>query len=187
MSLNLVNLDSSTRQFMVEEIEKDIADGRLYESPRLSAAGKQIYPDLLRAAARNGTDSTLASELRAPGRLNATEERRKPKGGTTIAQVPVTAADTLAEGEFNRFYARGLCRVAIVENIDSVVVYRAKEVAHPRAESMALIGKALPAVELLADLRTSIGMDTVLGLPPGPNSGLSVRIDRVARPSVAGQ
>jgi hypothetical protein len=176
MPLNLVNLDANTRQFMLEEIDQDIAEGKLYYSPRLSAAGKQQYPDLLRNAARSGTDESLAGELRTQGRLNATEERRKPKGGTTIAQVPVTAPETLAEGEFNRFYARGLCRRALAQQIESVVVYRAKEVVNPRAESVALIGTSLPAKQLLDDLRANIGTDTALGLPPGPNSGLSVKL-----------
>jgi hypothetical protein len=58
-----------------------------------------------------------------------------------------------------------------------VFVYRAKEVVNPRAESVALIGKSLPAKQLLDDLRTNIGTDTALGLPPGPNSGLSVKLD----------
>lgn len=176
MALNLVNLDSTTRQFMLEEIEQDIAENKLYYSPRLSQAGRQQYPDLLRGAARDGTDQSLADELRKQGRLNATEERRKPKGGTTIAQVPVTAPETLAEGEFNRFYARGLCRRALAERIESVVVYRAKEVVNPRAESVALIGKSLVPKQLLDDLRVNIGTDTALGLPPGPNSGLSVKL-----------
>ncbi len=82
----------------------------------------------------------------------------------------------MAEGEFNRFYARGLCRRAIAEGIEALVVYRAKEVVNPRAESVALIGKSLPAKQLLEDLRAHIGTDTALGLPPGPNSGLSVKL-----------
>jgi hypothetical protein len=44
--------------------------------------------------------------------------------------VPVTAADTLAEGEFNRFYLRGLCRRASAANMAEIEVYRAKEVAN---------------------------------------------------------
>ena len=161
---------------MVEEISNDIAAGKLYESPRLSASGRQQYPELLRTAAQTGNDDSLAAELRVLGILNTTEERRKPKGGTTIAQVPVTAPETLAEGEFNRFYARGLCRRAIAQGIESLVVYRAKQVVNPRSESVALIGKSLPAKQLLEDLRASIGTDTALGLPPGPNSGLSVKL-----------
>jgi len=175
MALNLVNLDLSTRSFMLEEIVHDIAGGKLYYSPRLSSVGTPLYPELLRNAVRTGTDDSLANELRVPGRLKVTEERRKPKGGTTTAKVPVNAPETLAEGEFNRFYARGLCLRAIKEGINELVVYRAKEVANPRPESTALIGKRLPAKQLLDDLRASIGTDTALGLPPGPNSGLSVK------------
>jgi len=176
VALNLANLDSSTRSFMLDEIVHDIAAGNLYYSPRLSPVGRPLYPELLRNAVRSGTDDSLAAELRVSGRLNPTEERRKPKGGTTTAQVPVTAPETLSEGEFNRFYARGLCLRALAEGIESLVVYRAKEVGSPRPESVALIGKSLPAKKLLDDLRTSIGTDTALGLPPGPNSGLSVRL-----------
>lgn len=176
MPFNFVNLDSSTRQFMIEEIEQDLGAGTLYYSPRLSEVGRQLYPELLRRAARSGTDSSLAGELELPGRLNATEERRKPKGGTSIVRVPVSAPETLAEGEFNRFYSRGVCRRAIAQGTESVVVYRAKEVVHPRTESVALIGKCIPAKQLLDDLRANPGKDIPLGLPAGPNSGLSVKL-----------
>src|SRR5262245_16731617 len=106
MALNFPNLDETTRQFMLEEIEYDIAQSKLYYSSRLSPAGKQLYPDMLRRAAGKGTNLTFAGEIRVPGRLNKTEERKALKGGVAIAQMPVTAADTLAESEFNRFYMR---------------------------------------------------------------------------------
>jgi hypothetical protein len=161
---------------MRDEVEQDIKDGTLYVSPRLSPRGAQKYPKLLGAAIASGNDGTLADSLRKLGILNATEERRKPTGGFTIEKVPVTAPDTLAEGEFNRFYARGLCARAIAEGINTVTVYRAKEVQNPRAESQALLGTQFPAEKLLQDLRQHIGTDTALGLPAGPNSGLSVRL-----------
>lgn len=176
MALNLVNLDATTRRFMAEEVEYDVVNNKLYFSPRLSTVGAQAYPALLRSAIESGTDESLASELRVVGRLNATEQRKKPKGGFTTAQVPVTAPETLAEGEFNRFYVRGLCRRAMSEGIATLVVYRAKAVQNPRPESVALIGTALSPQKLLEDLREHPGTDTALGLPPGPNSGLSVRL-----------
>jgi len=177
VSLHLVDLDTfGIRQLMLEEIELDIQRRQLYLSPRLSQMGVSLYPDLLRAAARSGSDSSLAAELRNGPLIRATEERRTPKGGATIAKVPVTAADTLAEGEFNRFYARALCRHAIAAGIMAVEVYRAKTVEHPRAESLVLLGSHLPPQQLLDDLRQSIGTETALGLPPGPNSGLSIRL-----------
>ncbi|MGA2673837.1 MAG: hypothetical protein ABSE99_11480 [Terracidiphilus sp.] len=173
MALNLVNLDAATRKYMLEEIEIDERAGRLYISSRLSNRGALEYPALLKAAAIASDDSFLANELRAPGRLNSSEPRNT-KSGVTYAKVPVTAPETLAEGEFNRFYARGLCRRAINDGKPRVRVYRAKDVLNPRRESIALIGQILDAEKLLEDLRQNTGTDTALRLPPGPNSGLSI-------------
>ena len=111
--------------------------------------------------------------------MNAIEQRRKPKGGFTTTQIPVTAPDTLAEGEFNRFYARGLCTRAIEDGIQEVEVYRGKQVSQPRPESEAMIGKRLSARAILEDIRRSPGVEPALGLPPGPNSGLTVRLPSV--------
>jgi hypothetical protein len=161
---------------MLEEILHDLANGTLYISPRLNAQGKTVYITLLKDAAENYDDSWLADELRLGGVMNPMEQRRGRNGGYTMVKVPVTAPDTLAEGEFNRFYARGLCRFAIEQGIDALQVYRAKAVSQPRPDSQAKIGTLIDARALLDDLRTHPGMDTALGLPPGPNSGLSVRL-----------
>ena len=174
MSLSLKNLDEQTRNLMLEEIDLDISQNKLYESPRLSNTGRNDYVALLKEAVSQNDDRWLAGQLRSGGRLNQTETRRTPKGGTTTAQVPVTAADTLAEGEFNRFYIRALCRRAIDSGSGSVTVYRAKQVERARSESERKIGMQVDAQQLLNDLRTHPGVDTALGLPPGPNSGLSV-------------
>ena len=160
---------------MLEEINSDISNNRLYMSGRLNATGQADYPDLLKEAATLHNDTWLASQLRNGNRMNAQESRKKPSGGTTIANVPVTAPDTLAEGEFNRFYIRGLCLYAAREKIDSLVVYRAKQVENARSESQRKIGTTVSASNLLNDLRNSPGVDTALGLPAGPNSGLSVK------------
>jgi hypothetical protein len=176
MTFYFENLDEQTRHFMVDELDEDIAGSKLYISSRLSERGRREYPELLRTAIRSGNDATLASELRIEGRLNQTEQRRTPSGGITTARVPITAPETLAEGEFNRFYARGLCRRALAEGIKKVVIYRAKQVANPRSESQAKIGTTLDPGALLEDLRTHVGVDPALGLPPGPNSGLSVKL-----------
>jgi hypothetical protein len=176
MSLHLVNLDEKTRRYMLSEIEGDIAKGTLYLSPRLSLRGREEYSDLLKQAIVGYDDVWLAHGLRTNGRINGEEQRRKPKGGYTMARVPVTAPDTLAEGEFNRFYVRGLCLRAIEEGVAELVVYRAKEVMIPRRESEAMIGSRVDVRALLQDIRTHPGVDTALRLPPGPNSGLSVRL-----------
>lgn len=176
MSMNLRNLDARTRELMMNELNYDLEHNTLYLSPRLTQAGRGDYVDILRSAIRNGTTESFAAELRKRGSLKTHEERQKPKGGTTRAKVPATAADTLAEGEFNRFYVRGLCRRALEDGINEVIVYRAKVVRDPRPDSEAMIGRRVSANILLQDLRTHPGVEPALGLPPGPNSGLSVML-----------
>jgi hypothetical protein len=176
MGLHLENLDDRTRQGMLAELELDVSNGKLYLSSRLTEIGKKEYQSLFRQAIKDGNDAALAERIRAGGLLGAFEEKRKPDGTTTTARVPITAAETLAEGEFNRFYIRALCRRAIEDNIPELVIYRAKQVTNPRPDSQAKIGKKISAKVLLEDLRTHQGIDTALGLPAGPNSGLSVRL-----------
>jgi hypothetical protein len=175
MGIRYESLDENVRRYMLDELELDCNSGKLYISPRLTVEGVAVWPDLLREAFRNHDDDWLASELRLRGLIRKTEQRRTPKGGFTTAQVPRTAPETLAEGEFNRFYARGLCRHVIQTGGTEVEVYRGKEVRNPRPESQAMIGRRLAAQQLIEDLRKSQGVEPSLGLPPGPNSGLTVR------------
>lgn len=179
--MHLDNLNhSKTRQFMLDEVERDVLGGTLYLCSYFNQAGKLAYESLLRETVRNYDDHWLAESLRQRGCFNATALRRKPKGGFTEVKVPYTAADTFSEGEFNRFYARGLCLVAIDSGVSTLEIYRAKVVAVPRSESQAKIGMRISAEALLRDLRTHQGIDTALGLPSGPNSGLSVRLPEAA-------
>jgi len=176
MALQLENLDARTRRYMLDELERDVAGGALYISPRLSERGRGDWQALLRAAIQGHDDAFLADSLRSHGRMKTSEQRRKTKGGSTTARVPATARQTLTEGEFNRFYVRGLCRRALEDGVKELVIYRAKRVSSPRPESQAVIGTRIDAAPLLEDLRTHPGVEPALGLPPGPNSGLSARL-----------
>lgn len=176
MGLSYRDLDDRTRQLMLAEVDRDIAASTLFLSDNLSASGQADYPDLLRNAIRTGNDDTLAAEIR--GRLNSHEKPRRLKSGG-FSKPPVmrsNAQEMLAEGEFNRFYIRGLCVRALEEGLSEVVVYRAKSVQHARSSSEQMIGTRVAAEALLNDLRRRPGVDTALGLPPGPNSGLSVHL-----------
>lgn len=175
MGLYYEHLDSTVRQQMAAELDRDLHNGTLYISPRLTEAGAAQWPALLLNAINDQSDDWLANQLQRHGLIREFEQRAKPKGGFTQARVPHTAADTLAEGEFNRFYARGLCAAVINEGGSEVEVYRGKQVVQPRPDSEAKLGTRVPAMALLNDLRTSQGVEPALGLPPGPNSGLTVR------------
>lgn len=175
MALNLVNLDNRTREFMREEVEHDTYAGTLYYGHYLSSTGREDYRDLLVEAISTGNDDTLAAELGRAERLLQHTTRNTTRG-VINARVPVNAPQMLAEGEFNRFYGRGLSRRALEDGVPALEVYRAKQVDAPRPQSEALIGTTLDPQALLEDLRTHPGVDPALGLPAGPNSGLSVQL-----------
>jgi hypothetical protein len=176
MGLNYADLDDVTRQQMLTELDSELEADTLYISNYLSTVGRERYPELLREAIENGNDDSLAAALMESGIFDSHHQRRNPRGGFIRAKVPHTANATLAEGEFNRFYLRGLCLRAIAEGITEIEIYRARSSSQPRPESQAMIGRRLDAGELLADLRANNFVDTALRLPPGPNSGLSGRI-----------
>lgn len=180
--MELANLDGRTRRLMRAEIERDLAAHALYMSDRLSPTGEADWPNLLLAAADSGDTTSLATELSQNGRLNAQESYVKD-GIPRVRKMNRMAPQILAEGEINRFYIRALCLRAIEDHVPEVEVYRAKAVAHPRPESLARIGMRLAPAALLEDLRTHIQVDTALGIPGGPNSGLSVRLPATAPPS----
>lgn len=174
--LQLKQLDERTRQLMLSEVDYDIEHNQLFISPLLSGQGQRDYLGLLRSAIEGGTAETLAENLRLRRRLMRTMPRRKPTGGYIIGSTPVTAAETLSEGEFNRYCIRALCRRAIQDHIPFVVVYRAKPVVNPRPQSVEAMETTLDPEALLEDLRTHPGEPSKLGVPGGPNSGLSVHL-----------
>lgn len=175
MGLRYENLDEAVRAYMVEEIDADTVEGRLYLSNYLNDRGREAWAGLLREAARVGTDDSMAHAIRTGRYLKDQVERRKPKGGYTMARVPGTAHETLAEAQFNQYYMRGLSRVAKDRGIEFLTVYRAKAVERPRPGSEEMIGTQLEAQVVLDELRRTIGVEPELGLPL-PNSGLCLRL-----------
>jgi len=177
MALYFENLDDRTRQLMLDEMDYDIANNQLHISPFLSGQGQRDYTNLLREALQSGTDETLMQSLQEHRRILRTLPRRNPNGGYSIAATAENAAQVLAESEFNRYYIRALALRALEDGISELVIYRAKPLTNPRPESEARIETSLPPQELLEDLRSHPGDERpTLGVPSGPNSGLSVRL-----------
>jgi hypothetical protein len=178
MGLRYEDLTPETRRFMLEEIQRDDLAETLYRSPWLTQGGQGDWAGILRDAATNGTDDTLAAQLRLRGRIAARAQRRKPNSPQmTWYAVGPHAPDVIA-CEFNVFYCRGLCRRAIAENIPRLEVYRARVSAQPRRESEMKLGLLVEPEVILIDLRNSHGTEPSFGLPPGPNTGLSLRYPR---------
>jgi len=176
MGLHYENLDATTREHMLAEIESDERGGVLYLSAWLIQSGLGVYPDLLKDAARIGSDDTLANALRSANLIVPRAQRRHPKGhGYVWYSTPHDAADVMA-CEFNMFYCRGLCSRAVAENIQRLEVYRAKNVFQPRPDSIEKIGLLVDPSVVLTDLRNSRGSQPSFGIPSGPNTGLTLRI-----------
>jgi len=76
MALDYRDLDQTTRHFMVDEIDMDVANGSIYLSSWLSEAGIRDWPMLLRQAAESHDDDWLAHQLRGTGRLHESVPRR---------------------------------------------------------------------------------------------------------------
>ncbi len=172
----LENLDATTRKFMLQELTQDIAKSDLYISNRLTPLGLKKYPGELQKAIERGDVASLTKDLKRKGYLKTTEERKSKSGETIKAKVPSNAAIILAEGEFNRYYIRGVCLRAIDEGVKDLEVYRAKFVNDPRPQSQRVVGMKVDPKTVLDLLRKNKTVDSVLGLSPGPNSGLSVRL-----------
>ncbi len=173
MGLLYKNLDAETRAFMLQE---DTLGGH-YRSPRVEEGKMSEWLGLFREALANHTDDWLATQANQRGLIKYSEVRRTPSGGMTTAKVPHNAAQQLAEGEFNRFYLRGIAARALKEGKKNLRVYRGKSVSVPRPESEAKIGELVAAELLLVELRKSDFVDNALGLPAGPNSGLTAEIE----------
>ena len=105
MALKLDHLDDITRKYMVEEIQGDVSEGKVYISSRLNDAVKIKFPELLIASAKSGNDS-----------LKGYFNEKESNGKGSCRSIPDNANVTLAEGEYNRYYIRALCVRAIIEN-----------------------------------------------------------------------
>jgi hypothetical protein len=174
MPLQYENLDPTTRRYALAELDHDVASGAFHASDRLRPEAVGEYQRLLHEAIRYYEDRWL--EDHAADLLVETESRRTRSGGTTTARVPQMAARMLAEGDFNRYYMRGIAQRAIEEGRQILEVYRARLSMEPRAESAELEGKRVPAAEVLDHLRGPFSADPSVAPLGRTNSGLSVRL-----------
>ncbi|GAA0888011.1 hypothetical protein [Rhodanobacter soli] len=174
MGIRHENLDAITRGHMLEEIQI----GDHYMSPRLTAEGLAAWPGLMQEAAQHHNDDWLAQQLINRNLLRS-EESYTRDGVTRTRRINQPhAAQQLGEGEFNRYYIRGLCQRAEQEGKNELVIYRGKDVNTPRPESEVKIGTGVSTQTLLTTLRRNdfVTIEDAIGVPGGPNSGLTCRL-----------
>lgn len=174
MGIHYENLDEITREYMLEESQL----GSHYISPRLTEDGQIRWQSLFEEGIKIYDDDWIAQEILKRGYMKSQEEYTR-NGITRLRNInKLNAAQQLAEGEFNRYYLRGLCLRAKAEGKDFLIVYRGKAVNNPRLESEQKIGTQVSTNTLLDILRTNdfVTIEAAIGIPGGPNSGLTCRI-----------
>lgn len=177
MGIRYENLDAITRAHMLDEVGL----GGHYVSPRLTPEGVAAWPSLMQAASKSHNDDWLAQELVNRNFVRAEESYTRDAVTRTRRVNQPHAAQQLAEGEFNRYYLRGLCQRAKQEGKDQLVIYRGKEVSSPRPESEAKIGTHVSSAALLENLRKNdfVNIEAAVGIggaPGGPSSGITCKL-----------
>ena len=168
------NLDPTTRRYALAELDRDLLNDTFHASERLRPTAIEEYEHLLHEAIRYYDDQWL--EERASDLVVEVETRRTRGGAQTMARVPQMATRMLAEGDFNRYYMRGVCLRAIEEQRGVVEVYRARLSLDARPESAELEGRRVPPQEVLHWLRGEPTDDLEAARLGRPNSGLSIRL-----------
>lgn len=166
MGLNYMQLNETVRRFMLLEFEQ----GGHYISPRLNEAGRARWIGLLKDALMYHTDVWLERELLRRNCFIATEYLKSSMGKpVTRAVNREQIAKALAEGEFNRFYIRGLCLAAKSRGLTHVIVTPGRVIPNAPPESRKSVGKAIEVNMLLETLRNHgcKHIDAALGAPEG--------------------
>jgi hypothetical protein len=174
MPLHYENLDPTTRRYAFEELQRDIDNGTFHASDRLRPEAVGEYKRLLSEAIRYYDDRWL--EEHADDLLVEHEPRRTRTGGVIEARVPTMAVRMLTEGDFNRYYMRGVCLRSIDEERGVVEIYRARLSLDERPESAELEGRRVKPQEILSWLRGEPGGEENTARLGRPNSGLSIRL-----------
>jgi hypothetical protein len=184
-TMEYTNLDETTRRYMLMELEEDVREGRVILSRLLTNRGQGEFIDLLGEAMRHHDPYWLGSELRSGGRMHiALEDADVQK--LAPEELPVYEPDVLAEGEFNRYYVRGMCRRALDEGIEELrivkltkgpyasFVYKSGDLPQDEREREVDVADKVDPQWLLEKLRQDPEGEMDLGIPGEPGSGLTV-------------
>ena len=194
MGLNYTQLNETLRRFMLQEFEQ----GGHYISPRLNEGGRARWIGLLKDALQYHTDVWLERELIRRNCFVTTEYLKSTMGKTVTRAVNrEQVAKTLAEGEFNRFYLRGLCMAARTRGYSHLIVTPGRIIPNALTASRKSIGTAVEVNGLLNTLRNNSykHVDMALGAPegltipavlsarlPGPGEAFALNRDKAGKP-----
>lgn len=155
---------------MLEEFNNDVKHDTYCKSVSLKREKHDKYVEAMREAIMTGTEKTLETAIISQAMFSDVYIDKNGNERKTARRSEERYAGT----EFNKYYVRGICRKAISDGVNSVVVYRARHSSMPNPKSEEMIGEKIRAQELLNDVRANT--ETSPELLPHVNSGLSVKI-----------
>lgn len=164
---NYLDLNQEIRNYMLEAILEADETGNIYVSTIFTEDAKKNWVSLLKEAAQKHDEDWLANELNTRKSFLA----KNPKTGR---DTPWNAAQTLAFGQFKRFYILGLCTFAKKKSYSHIKVYRAMETEHHREESDELIGKSILIDDIEKQLKDV--NEVFSNIFTKPNSGLCAKL-----------
>lgn len=142
MSMHFEELDSKTREYMLQAFDAEQNGGQPFLSERLSAKGAKAFPDLMRAAIISGNEISLLDSLLDTSLWVEYVPYTTPKGAPSTRRLSVpNAAEGLALTEFNTWYVRGLAKRLMDEGETQCQIYRAQEARSGRASCSHLEGE----------------------------------------------
>lgn len=170
MKLHFKHLDQVSRNFMMEELETDIANEAVRISGYLNERGQKQWLQVLRNAILSGDNTSLEESIIDNNFMKDTILRKSYGKSLHRVEVPDQEEYRISEFAFNRYYARAICRIAIGQNSKDVEICRLREFFSNQYKLNSYIGTQLNAKSTLAAIRNQqVGrsIERAIGLPMG--------------------
>ena len=178
MTMNYEELDNTTRKYMLEEFEVEIASPNPYFGKNLSAEGRAVFPRLMRETINEGNEQTLGAALNCARLWNEMETYER-SGVIRERRINVRqASERLALTEFNTWYVRGFARRLIDEGVTHCQAYRAAQPKWEPADCSAHENKVFTVPEIYEGHRARywpIRNPDAVSIPFGPSCHQTIR------------
>ena len=179
MGMKFEELDDATRHYMLDEFDKEEADGNPYRGRGLTPVGCTEFSSLMRQAIRSGNEEALIASLLNPSYWYPNEIYIRG-GIKRERQVNVQqAAERLGLTEFNTWYVRGLAKKLMDESVLHCQAYRAAEPRWEPNECSEHEGQIFFVEEIYRGHRARYwpepGSPSALAIPFGPGCHHTIR------------
>jgi hypothetical protein len=167
-------LNSTTRQYMLDEFEQEEVGGNPYRGRLLSPEGNAAFPNLMRQAILSGNEQTLILSLTNSQYWQSVEPYSKGVRRINFRQQ----AERLGLSEFNTWYVRGLSKFLLQEDATHCQVYRAAEPKGARETCSFYEGQTFLVEEVYRGHRAQywpVSNPQAFSVPFGPNCHHTIR------------